>query len=70
LLVKFNANVGREDIYKPVNGNEGLYEIGNDNGVREVNFATTENLSIVQCSHIATFINTLGLLLMERHTIR
>jgi len=34
------------------------------------NFMTTKNLSRVQYSHIETFINTLGLHLMEKRTIR
>jgi hypothetical protein len=42
LLGDFNAKVGREDIFKPVIGNESLYEASNDNGVRAVNFATTK----------------------------
>jgi hypothetical protein len=43
LLGDFNANVGKENIFKPTNGNERLYEIRNDNGVRVVNFATSKN---------------------------
>jgi hypothetical protein len=46
LLGDFNAKVGREDIFKPTFGNEGLHEISNDNGVRVVNFATSKNLTI------------------------
>jgi len=34
-----------------------------------MNFATSENVSRVQCLHIATFINKPGLL-MEKHTVR
>jgi hypothetical protein len=34
----FNANVSKEDIFKPVIQNEGLYKISNHNGVRVVNF--------------------------------
>jgi hypothetical protein len=60
LLRDFNARVGREDIFKPTIGNESLHEISHDNGVRVVNFATSKNLSKVQCSHIVTFINLLG----------
>jgi hypothetical protein len=60
LFWDFNAKVGREDIFKPINGNESLHEISNDNGVRVVNFATSKNLSKVQCSHIIKFINILG----------
>jgi hypothetical protein len=48
LLGDFNATVGREDILKTTIRNETLYENGNDNGVRAVNFATSENLSKVQ----------------------
>jgi hypothetical protein len=44
LLVDFNANVGREDIFKPIIGNESLHEANNDDGVRVVNFATLKNL--------------------------
>jgi hypothetical protein len=58
LLGDFNAKVGREDIFKPTIGNESSYEIGNDNGVRVVNFATSAS------------INTPGPPLMERHTTR
>jgi hypothetical protein len=46
LLRDFNAKVGREDIFKPTIGNESLHEIGNDNGVRLVNFATSKHLRV------------------------
>jgi hypothetical protein len=46
LLGDFNANVEREDIFKPIIGNESLHEASNDNGVRVVNFATSKNLII------------------------
>jgi hypothetical protein len=52
LLGDFNAKVGRRDIFKPTIGNDSLHEISNDNGVIVVNFATSKNLSKVQCSHI------------------
>jgi hypothetical protein len=45
LLGDFNSKVGREDIFKPTNGNESLHEISNYNGVRLVNFATSKNRS-------------------------
>jgi hypothetical protein len=45
LLGDFNAKVGREDIFKPVIGNESLHEVSNDTGVRVVNYATSKNLS-------------------------
>jgi hypothetical protein len=44
LLGDFNAKVGRENIFKPTIGNESLHVIGNDSGVRVVNFATSKNL--------------------------
>jgi exonuclease III len=34
LLGDFNAKAGREDIFKPITGNENPYEVSNDNGVR------------------------------------
>jgi hypothetical protein len=46
LLGDFNAKVGREDIFKPIIGNESLHEDSNDNGVRVVNFATSKNLIV------------------------
>jgi hypothetical protein len=42
LLGDFTAKVGREDNFKPNIANESLREIGNDNGVRVVNFATSK----------------------------
>jgi hypothetical protein len=47
LLGNFNAKVGREDIFKPTIGNVSLHEINDDNGVRVVNFATSQNLKIL-----------------------
>jgi hypothetical protein len=46
LLGDFNAKVGRQDIFKPVIGNESLHEASNDNGVRVVNFATSKYLIV------------------------
>jgi exonuclease III len=46
LLGDFNARVDREDIFKPAIGNEGSHEISNHNGVKLVNFATSENLTV------------------------
>jgi hypothetical protein len=68
LLGYFNMKIGRKDIFKPTTRNESLNQIINDNGVRVVNFATSKNLSRVQCSHITTFINTLGLHMKGRQT--
>jgi len=44
LLGDFNAEVGRENIFKPTNENESLHQGSNDSGVRIVNFATATNL--------------------------
>jgi hypothetical protein len=67
----FNAKIEREDIFKPVIVNESLHEVNNDNRVRVVNFATSKSLIVNSTtSHTATFINTLGLLLMVSHIIR
>jgi hypothetical protein len=46
LLGDFKAKVGREDIFKPTIGNESLHEISNDNRVRLLNFATSQNLGV------------------------
>jgi hypothetical protein len=42
----FNANVGRENIFKSTIGNESLQQDSNDNDVRIVNFATSEHLVV------------------------
>jgi hypothetical protein len=71
LMVDLNAKISRGDIFKPAIQNESLYKISNDNGITEVNFATYKNsLSKVQCSPIATFINTSRPLLRERCTTK
>jgi len=44
LLGDFNAEVGRENIFKPTIGQESLRQDSNDNGVRLANFATSQNL--------------------------
>ena len=41
-----NAKVGREDIFKPIIGQESLHQDSNDNGVRIVNSATSKNLIV------------------------
>jgi hypothetical protein len=46
MLGDFNAKVGMEDIFKPTIGNESLYKISNNNGVRSVNFATSKNIRV------------------------
>jgi len=40
LLGDFNANEGREYIFKLTVGNESVHQDSDDNGVRIVNFAT------------------------------
>ena len=40
ILLDFNAELGRKDIFKPAFGNESLHQDRNDNGVRVVNFVT------------------------------
>jgi hypothetical protein len=46
LLGDFNANVGRENIFKPTIGHERLHENNNDNVVRVLNFATSKNVVV------------------------
>jgi hypothetical protein len=71
LLGDISAKVGKEGIFKLIIRNERLHEISNDNGVSVVSFATSKNLTVkVRCAHVITFINSLGHLLMERHTIK
>jgi hypothetical protein len=50
LLGDFNDKIGRENIFKPTLWNDSLHEFSNDNGVKVLNFATSKNLSKVQCS--------------------
>jgi hypothetical protein len=57
ILLDFNAEVDREDIFKPTIGSERLHEIDNNNGVRVVMFATSRNLAVkVRCSHIRLWV--------------
>jgi hypothetical protein len=46
LLRDFKAKVGRENILKATIGNESLHGTSNDNGVRVVSFATSENIAV------------------------
>jgi hypothetical protein len=68
LLGEFNAKVGREDIFKPLVGNESLYKFSNDNGVRLVNFATSKNLRrkynvpTSQCRYLLAYADDVNLL--------
>jgi hypothetical protein len=71
LLRNFNANVGKEDIFKPTVGNESLHKINNDNGVRVVNFATSKNFIAKSTMFPHRNIhNSLGHLLMVRLTVK
>jgi len=56
----FNAKVGKENFFKPTNGNESLHQDSKDNGVIIVNFATSKKLVL----------NTPGPLLMGRLTTK
>jgi len=46
LLGDLNAKVGRENIFKPTIGQDSFHQDSNDNGVRLVNFATSQNLVV------------------------
>jgi hypothetical protein len=46
LLGDLNAEVGRENIFKPTIGNESLHQYSNNNGVRIVNVVTSRNLVV------------------------
>ena len=46
LLGDFNAKLSREDIFKPIIGQESLHQDSNENGVRLVNSATSKNLVV------------------------
>jgi hypothetical protein len=42
LLGEYNAKLGREDIFKPIIGNDSLHQGSENNSVRIVNFATSK----------------------------
>jgi hypothetical protein len=46
ILGYFNSELGRQDIFKTIIENESLHEIGNDNGVKSINFATSKNITV------------------------
>jgi hypothetical protein len=46
LLGGFNAELGREDIFKPTTGNQSLHQDSNDNGVRVVKFKKNEVMNL------------------------
>jgi hypothetical protein len=70
MLGDFNAEVGREDIFKPII-DESLHEVCNDNGVRVVNFATSKNriVKITTFPHCSIHKHTWTLLIVS-HIIR
>jgi hypothetical protein len=49
----FNEKLGREGVFRPTIGNECLHHDSNDNGIRDVNFATSKNLVV----KITTFLH-------------
>jgi hypothetical protein len=68
ILLDFNAEVGREDIFKPTTENDSSDKISNDNG--EANLATSKHLTVKSTMFPHHNIhNLLGNLVMERHTI-
>jgi len=44
MLGHFNAKLGREDVFKPTNGNDNLHQDSNDNGVSIVHYVTSKYL--------------------------
>jgi hypothetical protein len=46
LLGDFNAKLEREDMFKPTVWNDSVHQDINDNGVRKVNVATSDNLVV------------------------
>jgi len=46
VLGDFNTKMGREDIFKPTVGNEGLHQYSNEKGVRTVNVDTSKNQAV------------------------
>ena len=69
-LGDFSAKLWREDIFKLTIGNEILCQVSNDNGVRAVNFATSQNIVVKSTIFLhQTFISTPGPLLSGRVTI-
>jgi hypothetical protein len=62
----FNAKVGREDIFKPISGDESLHEASNDIAIRLAISTTSKNLNIMSATFPHQDIyNTFLLLLMS-----
>jgi hypothetical protein len=51
ILLDFNTKVGREEIFKQAIGNKSLHEISNDNGIRLVNFASSQKYDVPTSQH-------------------
>jgi endonuclease/exonuclease/phosphatase family metal-dependent hydrolase len=69
LLGDFNVKVGRENIFKPTDGNENLQLYSKDNVVRVVNFTTLKNVVLsVECFRTGTFKSTPGTFLFVGKT--
>jgi hypothetical protein len=67
ILLDSDAEIRKENIFKPTIGSENLHKIKNDNGVRVVKVARSKiSQSIIQCSHVLTFINLIHHLMMEK----
>jgi hypothetical protein len=47
LFGDFDAEVSRDDVFKPIIENESPHEIGNGNGFGVVNFTTSKNLFVI-----------------------
>jgi hypothetical protein len=66
ILGNFNAKFGKENIFKPIIGNEGLHQDSDDNGVRIVSFATSKILVLMSTMfphrniHKYTWTSTVG----------
>jgi len=45
-ICDFNANVGKENMYRPIIGPDSLRETRNDNSMRLIHFATSQELKI------------------------
>jgi hypothetical protein len=71
LLGDFNAKLGRENIFKPIIGNESLHQDSNDNVVSKFHQLHQKSwLLRAPCFRIETFISTPGTLLMGKLNTR
>jgi hypothetical protein len=71
MLGDFNSKVEREYIFKPTIRNKSLHEISNGSGITIANFVTSKSLIVTSTMfphHITSFINTPGLLLIEKQS--